>query len=66
MLCRMLQSSDDANPSVAILAQETSVRFSRQAPNTVYCMPSEIIVVVIVVVLGSLVVIVVVTQIYMS
>ena len=42
------------------------MRFSRQAPNTVYCMPSEIIVVVIVVVLGSLVVIVVVTQIYMS
>ena len=34
VLCRMLQSSDDASPSVAILAQETSVRFSRQAPNT--------------------------------
>ena len=29
-------------PSVAILAQETSVKFSPQAPNTAYCVPSEI------------------------
>ena len=30
---------DDECPSVAILAQETSVRFSRQAPNTAYFCP---------------------------